>query len=178
MRRVDQWPRAGAATALWIRDGGADRYPHRGRIVPSFRPIKEINTEGTVVEISVTAAADGPAPSVAPTFSIGNDPKVPSVVVGDSSSQPPQWLIVAAHLSTEGVAYFWGPEFSGYTANLDKAGRYTEQEAKNREVWSERMEVAVTLAEAEAARFPAVRDDDAHVWFLRRFPDHRKRRKK
>jgi len=45
--------------------------------VPSFRPIKEINTDGATVEISVTAAADGPAPSVAPTFSIGNDPKVP-----------------------------------------------------------------------------------------------------
>jgi hypothetical protein len=81
-----------------------------------------------------------------------------------------QWVIVAAHISTNGVAYFWGPNFSGYTASLARAGRYTEQEAKKREVWSERMEVAVPLAEAEEAQFPAVTDDNAHAWFRRRFP--------
>lgn len=84
--------------------------------------------------------------------------------------KPPAWVIVAAHISTNGVAYFWGPNFSGYTASLARAGRYTEQEAKKREVWSERMEVAVPLAEAEEAQFPAVTDDNAHAWFRRRFP--------
>jgi len=86
---------------------------------------------------------------------------------------PEPWLIVAAHLSTEGVTCFWGPKFSGYTSNLHLAGRYTEEQARSREVWSERMEVAVPLSEAEVAQFPAVRDDDAHAWFHRRFPDGR-----
>lgn len=80
------------------------------------------------------------------------------------------WVIVAAHLSTEGVAYFWGPNFSGYTRLVEKAGRYTEAEAKRREVWSERMEVAVPLAEVIAASKAHVSDDDAHRWFRRRFP--------
>jgi hypothetical protein len=84
-----------------------------------------------------------------------------------------EWLIVAAHLSTQGVTYFWAPKFSGYTSNLAKAGRYTEEEAKRREIWSERMEVAVLLTEAEAMSFRAVSDVNAHRWFHDRFPGNR-----
>jgi hypothetical protein len=88
-------------------------------------------------------------------------------------NKPKTWLIVAAHLSTKGVTCFWGPNHSGYTNDIDKAGRYSEDDAKKREVFSERMEVAVPLAEAEALAFRAVSDDHAHAWHRRRFPNGR-----
>lgn len=84
-----------------------------------------------------------------------------------------EWVIVAVHLSTQGVAYFWGPDFSGYVREVDDAGRYTEAEAKSREKWTERMEVAVPLSEVLAVAKLHVCDDYAHRWFHRRFPDGR-----
>jgi hypothetical protein len=79
------------------------------------------------------------------------------------------WVIVAVHLSTQGIAIFWREGGRGYTRKIEEAGRWTKEEAQRREQNTERREVAVHFSEIEKVSFRAVMDDDAHRWFHERF---------
>ena len=82
------------------------------------------------------------------------------------SDEARDYVVIAVKYSTQGQALFWRDGGSGYTWNLDEAGRYTRAEALSceRTRGDDFDDIAVPLAVAEAASKRRVSDDDAHGW--------------
>lgn len=78
-----------------------------------------------------------------------------------------KYLLLAAHYSTKGVCVWWNPNRSGYTDNIDTAGRYSREEAESL-AYNEGPNGKVTVAVPESAVFAlpikrVISDDHAHT---------------
>ena len=76
------------------------------------------------------------------------------------------YVVIAVMYSTQGQSLFWRANQSGYTFNLDEAGRYTREEALScqRKRGPDFEDIAVPLAVAESKARLRISDDDAHDW--------------
>lgn len=98
----------------------------------------------------------------------GEDPR-PELSQGEAAkpaaSSAGEYVIMCVRISTSGMTYFWRPNGSGYTPDLDEAGRYTKEKADSivSGLGPERKEVVASFAEIERTAKRFVSDDVAHA---------------